>query len=253
MNNKQNTGEFSELADLLANTEMDGSAYRERIFNRLKSKLESGAIQANYIQGSGIHMKKNKWKAVAVSAAAVICLCGIFSTTSYAQDMIQSILARFQVGNMVITQYDKELPAAEVNKGAAQEQSARSERPQREAPKNMSLQDARKATGIAFPAPAWLSEHYQLANCVVQGDHMIEVQYKKDSEFMSLLISKGGNNGIGTTGEVKKEAIGGTTVYFANGIVLWEHDGFTYELYQMTEKDFDNETLGKIITSLSSK
>jgi hypothetical protein len=46
---------------------------------------------------------------------------------------------------------------------------------------------------------------------------------------------------------VKKEVIKGTTVYFANGIVIWENNGFTVELY--AQDDFDAATLGKIIES----
>lgn len=51
---------------------------------------------------------------------------------------------------------------------------------------------------------------------------MVEVQYAQDEKTVKFLISKGGENGIETTGEVKKEIIKGTTVYFANGIVIWE-------------------------------
>ena len=66
------------------------------------------------------------------------------------------------------------------------------------------------------------------------------------------MLSKG-ENGISTTGEVKTETIAGRTVYFANGIVLWEQDGLTYELYQMSEKNFDLKTLGKIIGTMSTE
>ncbi|MHB8063725.1 MAG: hypothetical protein ACYDG2_14010 [Ruminiclostridium sp.] len=65
------------------------------------------------------------------------------------------------------------------------------------------------------------------------------------------MISKG-ENGISTTGEVKKETIAGKTVYFANGIVLWGQDGLTYELYQMGGQDFDLNILGKIISTMST-
>ncbi|WP_028550223.1 hypothetical protein [Paenibacillus sp. UNC451MF] len=82
--------------------------------------------------------------------------------------------------------------------------------------------------GVDFPVPTWLSDHYPTINFVPQGDHMVEVQYQKDGEFISLLISKGGSNGISTQDEVKRETIGGKTVYFANGIAIWEQNGFTY-------------------------
>jgi hypothetical protein len=79
------------------------------------------------------------------------------------------------------------------------------------------------------------------------------VQYAKEGDVISLLISKGGENGIGTKDEVRTESIAGTTIYFANGIVIWEYDGFTYELYQTAEDGFDSATLGRIIGSMSTK
>ncbi|CAH8769389.1 hypothetical protein [Paenibacillus dendritiformis] len=39
---------------------------------------------------------------------AVAILTGTFKTPSFAKNMIETILARFQVGNMQIVQYDKE-------------------------------------------------------------------------------------------------------------------------------------------------
>ncbi|WP_016740326.1 MULTISPECIES: hypothetical protein [Bacillales] len=36
-----------------------------------------------------------------------------------------------------------------------------------------------------FPAPTWLSEHYSYKNTVVHGKGMVEIQYKKEKEFIS--------------------------------------------------------------------
>lgn len=236
---------FREVTDLLNDVEIDDAFKKEQMFNRLKFKMETGAIQTNYTKKDDIYMRKNKLKSVAVTALAVVCVGGVFSTTSYAHEMLDSILARFQVGNMQITQY-KELPNVEVKSTDVQQ------RVQRETPKNMTVKEARIAMGVDFPTPTWMSD-YKFVNCVAQGDHMVEVQYQKDGDFISLLISKGVENGISTQDEVKKETIEGTTVYFANGIVIWEHAGFTYEMYQMAKEDFDTQALGKIISSLSTK
>lgn len=247
MKSKHDLDDFRELTDLLTNLELDDATPKASIYNRLKFKLEAGNIQPHDSKKDGISMKMNKWKAVSVSAFAVVCLLGAFSTTSFAQGMLQTILARFQVGNMEITQYDKELPATQSN---TQEIEIPIEQ---KAPPQMTLEEARAASKMDFPAPTWLSEHYSYVNTVVQGEHMVEVQYKKEKEFISLLISNSGENGIRTTEGVKIETIGGKKVYFANGIVIWEHEGFTYELYQMAEKSFDAATIGNIIESLSTK
>lgn len=264
MNKKQDLREFRKVTDLLRATEVDGSEHKDRIYKRLKFKLEAGTIQKidTKQEEDGILMRKHKWKSITVSAVAVIILCGAFSTTSFAQGMIQSILARFQVGNMEITQYDRELPVVKENSsvdnkreeatvGPAPVSPDSPEKTQRGvAPKKMTVKEAREALGIDFPTPGWMSD-YQYVNSVIQGEQMVEVQYAKGDEIISLLISTGSKNGISTTDQVKIETISGHKVYFANGIVIWEHEGFTYEMYQMAEKDFDNEAIGKIIDSLS--
>ncbi|MDF2962103.1 MAG: hypothetical protein K0S39_3838 [Paenibacillus sp.] len=253
MNKKQDLEEFSHLTSLLINAELDNTANKDQIFNRLKTKIEKGTIQPNYTEKDDLYMKKNNWKSVAVIASVLVCLCGAFSTTSYAQEMLQSILGRFQIGNMEITQYDKELPDLGLNRTFAKEGVNDTKRIEGKTPLSMTLKEARGAMGVNFPAPAWLSDNYEFTNCVAHGDHMVEVQYKKEGEFISLLISKGVKNGISTTDEVKTETIGGKAVYFANGIVIWEHEGFTYELYQMAEENFNVDTIGKIIQTLSTE
>lgn len=179
--------------------------------------------------------------------SAVICLGGAFSATSYAQDMFQSIMAKFEVGNLEITQYDKEIPSAGQS---ISEEGKGGENVAIELPvaAKLTLDEARAELGMNFPAPTWMAD-YEFVNVVLQGTSMAEVQYNSGDKAVNFLISKGGDNGISTTEEVKTEVINGTKVYFANGIVIWEKDGFTVELY--AQEDFDQATLGKIIDSFS--
>ncbi|MCR8641121.1 hypothetical protein NV379_00495 [Paenibacillus sp. N1-5-1-14] len=244
MKNKQGVDEFSDLTDLLTNLEHTDNASKDRIYQRLTLKMRAGTINPNLLKKDDIVMKKKTWKTVTVSAAAVAILSGAFSTTSFAQNIMDSILARFQVGNIQITQYDKE-PAAPVNNSASKQATgdASGEIQLPESP-NLTVDEARAAMGLNFPAPTWLAD-YKYVNTIIQGKTMAEVQFAKGDKSVNFLISKGGENGIGTTGEVKKEVINGVTVYFANGIVIWENNGFTIELY--AQDDFDKVTLGKII------
>ncbi|SMF84220.1 hypothetical protein SAMN05661091_2554 [Paenibacillus uliginis N3/975] len=253
MSKKQDLSEFHDVTNLLTNVELDDNTHKDQIYNRLKFKIETGTIQRFNTKKDGVYMKNNKWKSIAVTAAVMVLLFGTFSTTSFAQDMIQSILARFQVGNMEITQYDKELPDTGVNHTDVKVQGNESQGNQIEAPQQMTLKEARVAMDIDFPAPTWLSENYQFLNSVLHGEKMIEIQYEKKGEFISLLISRGANNAISTSEEVKTETIDGKKVYFANGIVIWEYEGFTYELYQMAEENFDTDAIRKIINSLSTE
>ncbi|MCG5252198.1 hypothetical protein P4U99_19675 [Brevibacillus agri] len=78
-----------------------------------------------------------------------------------------------------------------------------------------------------------------------RGESMAEAQYAAGEKSVNFLISQGGENGIGTTEEVKTEVLAGTKVYFANGIVIWEQNGYTIEMY--AREDFDSATLGKVI------
>jgi len=253
MSKKSDLKSFKDVTDLLMNTDVTDPVRQEQLYNRLKFKMETGTVPSLSDRKEDIPMNKKKWTTLAVSAAAIVCLGGVFSTTSYAHGMIESLLARFQVGNMEIKQY-KELPESTVKTTEVNQQAQAARSAPREAPKTLTLKEARAAIGVDFPVPAWLSEHYQFVNCVVQGEHMVEVQYQKDGEFISLLISSGGKNGISTEDEVKKETIGGRTVYFANGIVIWEQEGFTYELYQMgAEESFDAQAVGQMIGTMSTK
>ncbi|SFL77587.1 hypothetical protein SAMN03159341_109246 [Paenibacillus sp. 1_12] len=248
MSKKQDPEQFRNVIDLLANVELTPSSSKDQIFNRVIYKMETGTLQPDYDEKDGISMKKNKWRAAVVIASAVICLSGAFSATSYAQEWFQSIIAHFQVGGMVITQYDKEIPSPAVNTSSSH-QERNGEEVQLPPPLKLSLQEARSATGMNFPAPSWLS-NYEYVNSVIHGDKMVEVTYKQGDKQVGLLISKGDVNGISTTGEVKTETINGTQIYFANGIVIWEHKGYRIELY--SQDDFDTMTLGKIIDSLET-
>ncbi|WP_242774181.1 hypothetical protein [Brevibacillus parabrevis] len=249
MRNKQDTDEFRELADYLAHVELDDQAARDRIYNRLANKLKAGKIQAKPVEKDEIVMKKSSWKTVAASVAAIVCLTGAFSTTSFAQEMLSSILARFQVGNLQIVQYDKE-PVAPASENAAVQAGADGARAVTLQPRpNLTVQEARAVLGSNFPAPSWVAD-YEYVNTVVHGDSMAEVQYAHGDKTVNFLISKGGENGIGTTEEVKTQVLNGTKVYMANGIVIWEKDGYTIELY--AQDDFAPNVLGKIIDGFST-
>lgn len=249
--NKKNDDltKFSKTIELLENVEQDNTAAKERIYNRLVYKLDHGALEPKSEKKDGITMKKSSWRNAIVIGSAVICLGGAFSATSYAQDMFQSIMAKFEVGNLEITQYDKEIPSAAQSMTPSEEGKG-GENVAIELPvvAKLTLDEARAELGMNFPAPTWMAD-YEFVNVVLQGTSMVEVQYNSGDKAVNFLISKGGDNGISTTEEVKTEVINGTKVYFANGIVIWEKDGFTVELY--TQEDFDKATLGKIIDSFS--
>jgi hypothetical protein len=249
MNNKYDPSEFSTTIELLEKMDPGTPSSKERIYNRLASKLENKGQNYNIEIKDGISMKKS-WRAKAVTATVVLCLGGAFSATSYAQDMLQSVLARFEVGNMKITQYDKEIPPAAYSPGPDEgKEASRSGVVELPEAAKLTVDEARAALGLNFPAPGWMGE-YEYVNTVLHGSSMAEVQYKAGDKTVNFLISKGGENGISTTDEVKTEVIGGTKVYYANGIVLWEADGFTVELY--AREDFDSAKLGKIMGSFAA-
>lgn len=254
---KEDLSEFSDLTQHLAQVKLDNQLSKERIYNRLTYKMDQGIIQSTTMTKDGINMRKNTWKSIAVTTAALVCLGGAFSTTSFAQDMIQNMMARFQVGNMTITQYDVITPPPakkEVQPGSEKEAAAQeiANSRQAEKPTVQTLEQARASMGVDFPVPVWLSEQYKLLNAVSHGKNMSELIYDaKDGNVISLLISQGKENGISTADEVKTETVNGTKVYFANGIVIWAYGGFTYELY--AAQDFDNTALKQIIASMSTK
>jgi len=246
MSEKRDPKSFERVVHLLEDMELDNHLAKERIFKRLVNKMETGMIQPQHTKKDGISMMKRRWKTVAAATAAIIFIGGALSTNSYAQGMIQSILARFQVGNLEIVQYDKELPPSETAGSVEQDREAVSNVVELPIQPKLTLQEARLATGMNFPAPSWVAD-FAYVNTVIHGKSMVEVQYKQNEKTANFLISHGGENGIGTSGEVKTEVIAGKKVYFANGIVIWENEGYTVELY--AREDFDSVTLEKIISS----
>lgn len=249
MKDKQEENEFRDLTNLLATIELDDKASKDNTYNRLKFKLETGKIHPHDGKRDELDMKKRKWKSLTVSAVAIVCLFGAFSTTSFAQGMLQSILERFHVGNLEIVRFDREAesPATNVAASGQESEAGAGARELQERP-NLTVQEARLALGLNFPAPTWLMD-YEYVNSVIHGKNMAEVQYSQGNKTVNFLISQGGENGIGTTDEVKTEAIAGRTVYFANGIVIWEEQGFTVELY--SQDDFDPATLEKIVSGFA--
>ncbi|SDD86527.1 hypothetical protein SAMN02799630_04115 [Paenibacillus sp. UNCCL117] len=250
MSEKQKLKQYGKVIELLDSMETDNTLAKEHIFKRLVHKIETGTIQSTKSNKDGISMMKSKWKTAAAAAVALVAIGGVFSTTSYAQEIIQSVLARFQVGNMEIVQVDKERPVlGNPNGSTDQAGEAETGRVELPAQPKLTLEEARAATGINFPAPSWMAD-YEYVNTVVQGKTMVEVQYKQGERTVNFLISHGGNNGIETTEQVKTEVFEGTKVYFANGIVIWEKEGFTVEMY--AREDFDTDTLKKIIKSFAA-
>ena len=243
MSEKYDLKEFDEVCSLLANAEVDADRHKEKIYNRARLGIETG-INENYNQRKDDrYMRKNYRKAVAAVIASV-CLIGGFSTTAYAQGIFQAVLARFQVGGIEIVQQDRELPEVSPNKD-------NNKTTRENTRKSATLAEAREAMKVDFKLPVWLPEGFAYSNSVIHTDKAVEIQYTKDSELISLLISKG-ENGISTAGEVKKETIAGKTVYFVNGIILWEQDGLNYELYYMGQQDLDNTTLEKLLNTMAS-
>jgi len=250
MSEKQDLKPYGDVIELLENMQTDNTLAKERIYKRLVRKSEMGTIQSTNSNKDVIPHMKSKWKTAAAAAVAIVAIGGVFSTTSYAHDMVQSILARFQVGNMEIVQVDKER-AIVGNPNVTNDQVGGAESGVVELPvqPKLTLQEARAAIGINFPAPSGIA-NYEYVNTVIHGKSMVEVQYQQgDEKAVNFLISQGGENGIETTGEVKTERIGETKVYLANGIVIWENEGFTVEMY--AREDFDTAALKKIINSFA--
>ena len=248
MRNKHNINQFKELCGLLENIEVNDELHKDRIFNQIKFKMETGTLQKKYFEKGEFYMKRNNKKTIAI-AAVLVCLISVFSVTSYGQGIIRSIVGLFHVGSMTITQYDKELPDISNTKNNDNDNGKRKTK----VPESVTIEEARTIMGIDFAVPSWLPDGYKYSNSVMHSKNGVELQYTKDKNLISLLISRG-ENGISTAKDVRKETLGGTDVYFANGIVIWEgQNGLTYEMYQMTDKNFDLETLEKIIGTMSAE
>jgi len=246
MNNKQDLKPFEDVIDLLENTKLDNPFAKERIHRRLVHKIETKTISPKNTMRDGMTTMNRIWKTATVAVLGVVLIGGL-STTSYAQGIVQSILAKFHVGNMDIVQVDKELPASAQN-ASAQKQGSDTGSVELPPQPMMTVDEARTAVGMNFPAPSWMAD-FKYVNTVIHGKTMVEVQYAQGEKSVNFLISQGGKNEIETTGEVKTEMIDGTQLYFANGIVFWEDKEFTVEMYAMD--DFDADTLKKIVKSFA--
>jgi len=247
VNNKQDLKAFKDVIDLLEHTKLDNPLAKDRIHRRLVHKIETKTISPKNTMRDGMKTMNRTWKTATVAVLGVMLIGGAVSTTSYAQGMMQSILAKFHVGNMEIVQIDKELPVP-ANNASAQKQGSDTGRVELPPQPTMTVDEARTAVGMNFPAPSWMAD-FKYVNTVIHGKTMVEVQYAQGEKFVNFLISQGGKNGIQTTGEVKTETIDETQLYFANGIVIWEDQGFTVEMYAMD--DFDANTLKKIVKSFA--
>lgn len=248
MNKKHDLTEFSATIRLLEHTEPGSPSSKERVYNRLMFRLENNLTDLPSNTKEVSDMKNRNWKSKIIIASVALCLGGVFSTTSYAQELFHSVAARFQIGNMTITKYEKELPPVEANPVLSESADATVRVTELPVPAKLTVDETRTALGLNFPAPSWLGE-YEYVTTVLHGTNMAEVQFRSGDKTVNFLISKGGENGIQTTGEVRTELIGQTKVYYANGIVLWESGGFTVEMY--SQNDFDSVTLGKIISGFA--
>lgn len=105
MSRKSDRDEFKQIEDLLISTDVESSKYEELIFNRLKYKIETGTIKSNEIEKEDRDMKKKSFKpSKVVTLTLATLICGV--TVTYGSEILSSIIARFQVGNTEITQYE---------------------------------------------------------------------------------------------------------------------------------------------------
>lgn len=106
MNRKSDRDELKQIEELLMNTEVESSKYKELIFNRLKYKIETGTIKSNDIEKDDTYMKKKFLKPSRVATLTLaLLICGASAT--YGSEILSSIIARFQVGHTEITQYSQ--------------------------------------------------------------------------------------------------------------------------------------------------
>ncbi|MDR0434399.1 MAG: hypothetical protein LBH21_04955 [Gracilibacteraceae bacterium] len=234
---------MAELRALLLNADTGAENSRARVRERLMRKLEKQIL--NDEEKGAIIMRKRSKKPV-IAAAAALCLIAT-ATTAYATGFAQTVLESFKVGNIAVERVDQ-LPDS--SQTAPREETAAG-RPDVSAPRNFAaLADAQAAAGVDFPAPSavpgYAATGYSLHNS------LLEAQYAHESEsgrIYSLLISNSENK-IQTADDIRAVTVADTAVYFANGIILWEYGGFTYELYQMGGEDFDVDIIAMLIESL---
>lgn len=104
MNRKSDRNEFKQIEDLLINADVESSKCEERIYNRLKYKIETGTITSNEREKEDRSMKKKFLRPSRVATLTIATLiCG--ASITYGGEILSSIMARFQVGHTEITQY----------------------------------------------------------------------------------------------------------------------------------------------------
>lgn len=118
MSNRLDTNEFEKVEELLIKADVNSKDYEEQIFNRIKYKIETGNIKSNTYEKDELYMKKKTFrpsKVVGLTLATII----LGMSVAYATGTLSSILARFQVGNIEITQYGE---TKEENQNASTEE-----------------------------------------------------------------------------------------------------------------------------------
>ncbi|MGL4343849.1 MAG: DUF4367 domain-containing protein [Cellulosilyticaceae bacterium] len=104
MNKKSDSNELKQIEALLMNADVGSSKCEERIFNRLKYKIETETINLNEKEKDEPKMKKKFLKPSTVATLTIATLIGGASIT-YGGEILSSMIARFQVGHTEITQY----------------------------------------------------------------------------------------------------------------------------------------------------
>ena len=250
MKHEYKPGDFPELVDMLANTPASPPEARERVHRTLMCKLAASAGDQNDLNKKELFMKNITVMKVFRIALVVVCIAAL-ATTAYATGLVQTIINRFQVGSMEIRQVDRY--EEDVSQLEMSDEAGTREAGLRADGRYDSLSAAQEATGVSFPVPESAISGYSFVNCAVHGADslLLELQYANpdSGDIYSLLISDS-ENGIETTDEVMVKEIEGINVYYANGIVMWELNGVTYELYQMGGEDFDDDIISGVIASI---
>ncbi|MDR0382190.1 MAG: DUF4367 domain-containing protein [Oscillospiraceae bacterium] len=237
---------------LLDLTNIPSEPTKRRAYKRLVSQIQAGSLDGDTREKmEDTVVKTRKTRKILLIAAALACVVGM-TTAAYASGIAQKIIARFQVGGMEITRVEEELPVYEAPASGGEE-----DRTADGGARNLSLSEARDGLGGNFAAPRQLPEGYAQTGCVLHGAEgahkAVELQYgNAGGDLISLLISAG-ENGIQTTEEVRVRTVGEVEIYYANGIVLWEYDGFTYELYHMGTVDLDDAAIDGMVGSLTTE
>jgi hypothetical protein len=248
---KNKAGDYSNIEKMLLSADVGERKHKNNIRNRVMFKAAFGQPEHE----NEYQQPVRNYRRISTAAACVLLVAALFaalSTTAFAQDLIENVLAYFKIGNFEIVQYDH-LPDVNVlpddNKDTDSEDGM----------KQGSVADAYMTLDTEFMLPKRLPKGYQYTRCLIYNDAMVSVQYtaeNDDSGFnqLSILITdqkKSSTNGIDTTGVVKTEEIDGLTVYYVNGIFIWLIGDLQYELYWPDyNPDIDMNSVREIIESL---